>query len=41
MQWQGLDVYTLRDSVVNKWLGAFQLKQDSVNKKAAAGGAQR
>lgn len=33
MQCRGLDVYTARDSVVNRWLGAFQLKQDSVKKK--------
>lgn len=33
MQRRGLGVHTLRDSVVNRWLGAFQLKQDSVKKK--------
>ncbi len=36
MQCRGLTVHTLRDCVVNRWLGAFQLKQDSVKKKAAA-----
>lgn len=45
-QRRGRNVYTVRDSVVNRWLGAFQLKQDSVEKKKAAAapeskGAQR
>lgn len=33
MQCRGLDVYTPIDRVVNRWLGAFQLKRDSVKKR--------
>lgn len=36
MQCRGLGVHTLRDSVVNRWLGAFQLKQDSAKKRETA-----